>query len=323
MQRHRATTATRAPARARRIAVAVALSAVALSPVGVASAAPVAPHQAPEAGVEPPRTPEEQAEAERVRAETLALAPDEPASPDDVFAAVVDAEQAVTDASLARMVAAGRAGEARAAAFDAAVVRIEAEEVVADAVRARDRAKAVLADERDRLSDLTVKAYVTGDVSGEDLRALVEGDTTDPLAGRTVIFEQVLERQEDVTDRARKAANATRKALAAAREDLEAAEAVEADRRRTADKRSAAEAAAVRAHEDALGRLAAAEARLRAGSAGVTVPQEVAIIGMPRLSAGDLASWFATSPYTPRVATPIEDYARWFIEEGTAEGIRG
>lgn len=49
----------------------------------------------------------------------------------------------------------------------------------------------------------------------------------------------------------------------------------------------------------------------------------MAIIGLPRLSPEDLAGWFASTTYRPEVSGPISDYARWFIDEGRAEGIRG
>ncbi|MEO6626943.1 MAG: glucosaminidase domain-containing protein, partial [Aquihabitans sp.] len=51
--------------------------------------------------------------------------------------------------------------------------------------------------------------------------------------------------------------------------------------------------------------------------------ENVALIGIPRLSAEDLSGWFASTTYQTRVSTPITDFARWFIAEGAAEGIRG
>ncbi|MCB0965049.1 MAG: glucosaminidase domain-containing protein, partial [Acidimicrobiales bacterium] len=82
---------------------------------------------------------------------------------------------------------------------------------------------------------------------------------------------------------------------------------------------------AEQAHAEAVAEAEAADLRLRtaANDPIVPVPEEVPIIGLPRLTGEDLATWFASSPYRPRVATPIEDYADWFIEEGMTEGIRG
>ena len=67
----------------------------------------------------------------------------------------------------------------------------------------RQAAIAELAAERERLSDLTVRAYVTGgDVGVDQYQAFVEGDTTDPAAGRQIMFDQVLDRQKQVTEKA-------------------------------------------------------------------------------------------------------------------------
>lgn len=277
--------------------------------------------QEPAAG----REPAELTEAEEVLAETLAAAPeDEPPSPDDVFVAVVAARAAEGDAALTLLGAVDAATVARSAAFEAELARQEAQAVVDEAALARNAARATLAEERQRLSDLTVKAYVSGgDVAAESERALLAGDTTDPSHGKRVVFEQVLRRQEQITDEARAAASATREALTAARTRRDArADTAEA---RTATARAAArdQDRALQARDAAAAELVAAEARLRQGPRGTAVPQDVAIVGLPRLSAGDLAAWFAASPYQPKVATPIEDYATWFIQEGATEGIRG
>ncbi len=263
-------------------------------------------------------------EAERIRERTLALAPDQPPSPDDVFVDAIEAAEVAEELALLRVQAAEVEADARADWVEAASAQTVAEEVVAEATARRDAARSELSTERGRLSDLTVRAYVTGgEVDLDQFRALTEGDTTDPAAGRALMFEQVLERQEDVTDAARTDSTKARRALAAAREELGDAEAEARLRSQLASRRTEDLAEAVAAHEAALRDRAMADARLRAGGGRGPVPLEVAIIGLPRLSADDLATWFASTPYAPRIFTPITDLARWFIEEGAAEGIRG
>ncbi len=135
------------------------------------------------------------------------------------------------------------------------------------------------------------------------------------------MFDQVLERQEEVTAEARKDASSARKALVTARGRHKAAQA-EAERRRSWP----ASAPTTRRRPSPPTRrpppTPPGHARPPRGPAAL-VPEAVSLIGMPRLNAGDLAGWFRSTSYSPRVSTPIEDYARWFIEEGRAEGIRG
>ncbi|QXC61299.1 glucosaminidase domain-containing protein [Aquihabitans sp. G128] len=225
---------------------------------------------------------------------------------------------------MARLGAQQRSQQADADALTAAVALAKARDREDAATATRDDDKATLASERELLSDLTVRAYVTGDdLSLDEYRALVHGDTTDPARGRTIMFEQVLHRQEQVTEAARVALEKARKALATAKaarvraqDGASLASLAAATRAR---EKSDAEAAHLGAQVD----LQQASDRLRSGRVAGMVPEGVALIGLPRLSAEDLAGWFATSPYSPRVTTPIADYARWFIAEGNQEGIRG
>ncbi|MCU1354087.1 MAG: Mannosyl-glycoprotein endo-beta-N-acetylglucosaminidase, partial [Acidimicrobiales bacterium] len=60
-----------------------------------------------------------------------------------------------------------------------------------------------------------------------------------------------------------------------------------------------------------------------AAMAAVPVSLDVPLMGDPRLDPADLAGWFAQSAYRPRVPTPVTDFAKWFIDEGRQEGIRG
>jgi hypothetical protein len=266
---------------------------------------------------------------EQVKAleDTLALIPTDVApQPDDVFVAVVDAQQALEAAAVAQVAATQASDQANAESFVAAISRNAAKAKADAATRRRDAAKEELATERDRLSDLTVRAYVTGgDIDIEQYRAILEGDTTDPSAGRQILFGQVLERQKAVTEQAARDLSKARRSLAWARKKLGEAELQAANRSQIAGERATLRAAAesdrARAASDLDRANADVRSAIRRGFPLVTVDSP--IIGLPRLSPEDLAGWFAKGPYAPRVATPIADYARWFIEEGAAEGIRG
>jgi hypothetical protein len=298
--------------------------------VGLASMLVMGLAGAPAAGQavedEPPKTASEEQAAEEALLKTLALAPESPPSPDDPFVDAVTAADRVAETALERLEATDRSNAANVAAIEAAQklqAAVAKEEAALDARRA---AEAELATERERLSDLTVRAYVTGGTADfEQYDALIEGDTTDPAAGRQIMFDQVLDRQKDVTEEAKVLVALAKGKVRDVRKVKKVASDEAARRLDTASGAARVRAEAERAHLEALAEQADADRRLRtAGNAAITpVPLEVPIIGIPRLSAEDLAGWFARSPYRPRVSTPIEDYARWFIEEGRAEGIRG
>jgi hypothetical protein len=275
---------------------------------------------------EPPRSEAEQAAAEVALLETLALAPEAPPSPDDPFAAVVEADDRVVETGLARLEATAASDEANVVAITAVgeLQAAQAEEEAAKEVRAA--AIEELSVERRRLSDLSVQAFVKGGAEEiEQYRAFVEGDTTDPAAGREIMFRQVLDRQKAVTEEAQDALREARAVLREIREVVAVTEDEAARRLAIAAERTATRIQAEQDHVFALGEQAEADAALRsAGSRPIEpVPLDVPIIGLPRLTAEDLATWFEASPYRPRVALPIIDYARWFIAEGRAEGIRG
>jgi hypothetical protein len=153
----------------------------------------------------------------------------------------------------------------------------------------------------------------------------VEGDTTDPAAGRQIMFDQVLDRQKDVTEQARDDLAVARRKLKAVRVIVAAAKDKAVRLMAVASDLTRQRAEAEQAHLDAEADADAADAALRsaAGRPIQPVPQEVSLIGMPRLNAEDLAGWFEASPYRPRTTTPMIDYATWFIQDGRAEGIRG
>ncbi|MCU1499531.1 MAG: Mannosyl-glycoprotein endo-beta-N-acetylglucosaminidase [Acidimicrobiales bacterium] len=320
----RPTAAAPARLRVRRLVLLVAMSVLATA---VVTAGPVEAQDGTgteAATTSGPPSPED-AEAARALEATLALAPtDVPPSPDDVFVAVTDAQDALRDALAARFVTTQRAQEASRQALAAAVALDRARGREAAAKDKRDDARLALAAERDLLSELSVRAYVTGaDLSSEEYRSIIHGDTSDPAQGRTIMFEHVLTGQEQITEKARlalvRAGNSLTKARAAVAAAREAAELRNLGAAVRAHERADAERAHVLAQFDLL----QASDRLRSGRVSGTVPEGVAIIGMPRLDAEDLAGWFETSPYRPRVTTPISDYAAWFIAEGASEGIRG
>ena len=274
-----------------------------------------------------PKTTAEYEASVKALEETLAAAPeDQPPAADDPFPAVVEATTTAAKLAAVRLGVTERSNDANVAALEAASALRAAQDKETAAIKVRKAAITELSTERRRLSDLTVRAYVTGgETDLDEYRAYVEGDTTDPAAGRQIIFDQVLERQEQVTKEARKDLDRARAKLKDVRAVVAVAE-DEAVRRLGAAagltrQRIEAEQAHLRAEEEA----DAADAALRsaAGRPIEQVPQEVSLIGMPRLNAEDLAGWFEAGSYRPRTTTPIIDYATWFIQEGRAEGIRG
>lgn len=256
---------------------------------------------------------------------TLALAPtDPPPSPDDVFVAPIAAQAERVEAMADMMDATQVSDQANLVVLDLAARAQAAQKAEAKARKVRDRDKKQLALERKRLSDLTVRAYVTG--GDADLlvdQAMLEGDTTDPIAGQMIMFEQVVGHQTEVTEQAIKTLAKAQKTLKAAIAAREAADQRSADSSQVAGQLEAARVAAVAAHDEAVAAYDRTILALRTAPRGVAAPLEVPLIGMPRLSAEDLALWFEASPYNSKIATPIADIARWFIEEGRAEGIRG
>ncbi|MCB1031457.1 MAG: glucosaminidase domain-containing protein, partial [Acidimicrobiales bacterium] len=273
-----------------------------------------------------PQTAEEIKKAEEAKGQTLELAPEAPPSSDDPFVAVFLAKEAVTAAALERIDATTKAREATLRALVAKDNLDQATRKQAKATKVRDAADAELKTERERLSGLTVRAYVAGGANTmADMSALLEGDTTDPAFGRELMFGQVLNRQEEVTEKAAADLRSARKKLATARRQRQAAK-VESDRKMSAAVTAGArQTKAEAAHAEAIEQRDEAERRLRAASRFLTepVPLETPLIGLPRLTAEDLTTWFEAKNYRPKIPTPIADIAKWFIEEGTMEGIRG
>ena len=276
---------------------------------------------------DPPKTKAEQEAAAKALEETLALAPeDPPPAADDPFQAVVDAAVVVDQKALARLDITGRSNEANEKAFAAAQELTVAKEKEAAAVAVRKAATRELADERDRLSDLTVRAYVTGgDAEVEQYRAYVEGDTTDPAAGREIMFAQVLDRQKEVTEQAHQDLDAAKAKVRDVRKIVAVAEDKAVRLLGIASELTRRRAAAELAHLKAVEEADAADKALRTAANRPIEPVsvDVPLIGLPRLNAEDLAGWFEQSAYRPKVSTPMADYARWFIQEGRSEGIRG
>ena len=235
-------------------------------------------------------------------------------------------EQERDEAAPDRLNAAQFLEAANVQAYNAGLAQKKAQTVFDEAERRRTEAQRELAVERERLSDLTVRAYVSGGTVGvEEYRAYVSGDTTDIEGGRQLMFSHVLARQQRVTDQAERALAKARAAYDEARSVLILTTAFATDRVQNAERMGLVALSAAERHETAIVEVAAARDRLRAaGRRGFAlVPETTPLIGLPRLSAEDLAGWFRRSAYRPRIPTPVEDFARWFIEEGQAEGIRG
>ncbi len=230
------------------------------------------------------------------------------------------------EAALARMAATAASDAANVQAFNAGLA-LDTSRRTFDAATARlDLATRELDLEKSRLSQLTVRAYVSGGKGAmDDYRAYVNGDTTDEEGGRALMFSHVFARQERVTRQSERSKARAEAELGHAQAVLDLTTAFSEDRSRNAVELGAVRLEAERVHQEAIAAVAAAQDRLRAaGRRGFSlVPEAVPLIGLPRLNAADLAGWFRRSPFRPRISTPVEDFARWFIEEGQAEGIRG
>lgn len=295
-------------------------AAILLLPVAVLAGGPetIASARAPH-GVERSES------AERaIRDETLALAPESPPSPDDVFLAPAAARIVVLEreADLTTAVAArDRARRRMRRAEDELATSTLSESW---SRRTRNHLARRLEDELGTLTDLAVTAYVEGgDGQLRSVEAILEGDTTDPAGGDRLLFGEVLAHGERTVER-------IRGRLEEAEIGLSLSTAIRTRRTealRTASEahdEKAAEAETARVeHDDAVTAFEAARHRLRTAPRGRPVPLDVAIIGPARLEADDLSSWFESRPFRPAIETPIADIARWFIEEGDAEGIRG
>ena len=266
-------------------------------------------------------------QADHRRQATLDRAPASPRSPDDPFAALHEARIERDSLALARMAATAASDQANVTALVALVARNEATEARDAAVVARDQARTVKDQEEARLSGLVVRAYVSGGTeTGLDIyEDLLTSNDVVGTGNRTVIFQTVIDRQKAVTEAAKVTLTKRRVELAATRAVLKDAIAQHEDKKSMADRLLLARRTVEADHIAAAARTEEAREALRAaGRRGAgPVPENIPIVGLPRLSAEDLAGWFNRSPYRPRVSTPIADYARWFIEEGHAEGIRG
>lgn len=309
-------------ARSRRAPVlAVALVVVLM---GSSSTAPTALAQEAEAEAAAEPSAEELVRAQRIRDETLAEAPEAPPAPDDAFHRLNEAEEAAEEAAMARLVATQRSNDANEAFVTAAELLEGARQHTEVATEVRAVAIEHLDEERERMSDLTVRAYVSSnDLELDDFGALLAGDTTNAAGGRALLFEQVLAQQVAATDRAEAELVQARSALLVSRAALQAARQEATRRGELAQILARAAGEAEVEHHNAQASVIEARGAFDRQPRGVFPPLEIALIGPSRLTADDLASWFRSSPYAPRVDTPIEDFARWFIDEGETEGIRG
>jgi len=66
------------------------------------------------------------------------------------------------------------------------------------------------------------------------------------------------------------------------------------------------------------------QARLQAAiAAGIIRAGGVSLMGETTLSASQMASWWRAQRYTPNLTVTIDELAQMYVEEGTAEGVRG
>lgn len=271
---------------------------------------------------ERPEQPDEQA-VEALEA-TLALAPDAPPAPDDVFARLVERRAVLADVGTALFASMERSRAADVVAVNATVVANDARAFTELTVNRRDLAQIKLSVEQTRMSDITARAFVTAGDGDLDLYgSVLQGDTTDRAGGQELLFSQVIAGQEEVTDAAAVGLNGVKTQLLVARAAQRSSEGDRDDALDVSRRRGAELEAATASFTEASTAVDQARAAFSSAPRGAQVPLETALIGLPRLSAEDLATWFEQSPYRPAIDTPVADLAQWFIDEGAAEGIRG
>ncbi|MCU1453279.1 MAG: Mannosyl-glycoprotein endo-beta-N-acetylglucosaminidase [Acidimicrobiales bacterium] len=253
-------------------------------------------------------------------------APPSPPSPDDVIGLVQTADRAA-DAAAFELLASGDAAKQAAVTQMLAIAQRDQEAArAAAASRALVVAERHVAEERLRLRGLSTQAYVSGgNTSLDRLGDLLRGDTTDPKGGVAIMFDEMLKNQVARLRSARAARGGAQGRLEAANLRLTQAQQAADDAAAAAADRQRIKAEAEARRFQALVDQQAARNRLRsAAGAGVqTVPLGVPIVGDPVLTPEDLAGWFLGSTYHSALPTPITEFAKWFIDEGRQEGIRG
>ncbi len=239
-----------------------------------------------------------------------------------------------------------RAGEARAAMATAARRLTADRAALARAVQAQTAAGAALAADRARLSGIARDLYegipaptATGAVVPGlgGTTTVLQGAQEDALAATLVsaatnsIDHDVDRDVAGVADTSHRDRKAT---TAVARDDRELA----GDGQRA----TSAAGAAVTAQATVVGgaqavaadqrSLTAAQATKTAAVAALTGRQAAtvaagddspSIMGPSALSAAELVAWFNGSGDVALTPAPIDQLARWYISEGTAEGVRG
>ncbi|MDA8062621.1 MAG: glucosaminidase domain-containing protein, partial [Actinomycetota bacterium] len=98
------------------------------------------------------------------------------------------------------------------------------------------------------------------------------------------------------------------------------------ERLAVAGRRAGSDARALLVAESRLRRAEVARQRAAAnfdGPEGNSPDPVPTILGRPALDAAQLAGWFEASGYVALTRTSVSQLARWYIEEGDAEGVRG
>src|SRR5690606_35235177 len=106
----------------------------------------------------------------------LELAPDQPPASDDPFERYAEAQQAAAEAGRELFIAIQRSMEADRMALEAAVSVKEARDLDKLTSQRRELAEIRLSVERERMSDVTVRAYVSaGDFDIQSYASLLDG----------------------------------------------------------------------------------------------------------------------------------------------------
>jgi len=115
--------------------------------------------------------------------------------------------------------------------------------------------------------------------------------------------------------------SAVRTDLASQREALEGQESdLQTQQRNLADLQSQLQSEQARLETQAKD----VQARLQAAiAAGIIRAGGVSLMGPTNLSASQMASWWRAQHYSPNLTVSIDELAQMYVDEGTAEGVRG
>jgi len=232
-------------------------------------------------------------------------APPEPPAPDPsphirVLLArlgVLSAQHAVADQQTAATSAHGAAAAA--------------DGVVAEATQAQQDAQTQLDAARQQLG--STAAYAFMHAGGADFVAVLQGDSTGGGSERELFAASVDHHQQQVVD--------ARNALADAGDARDSAQQADDQARQAAADQDAQVSAAGSALDDAHRELATAIADENRPTTDSS--WKLSIEGPTTFTAAELAQWYDLQAHGSQATEPIADLAASYVDQGTAEGVRG